>query len=55
LGEYCQLAVAVNEVRRQLQGQQTYKRFARHWARNDVASYNNLIDVGLTYFVKDGL
>jgi hypothetical protein len=55
LGQDGQFAIAVNEVRRQVQVQQTPKRFAGHGAGNDIAPYYNLVNVRLTNILKDSL
>jgi hypothetical protein len=55
LGQDGEFAIAVNEVCRQVQVQQTPKRFAGHWAGNDIAPYYNLINVRLTNILKDGV
>src|SRR6266542_6318424 len=55
LGQDGKFTITVNEVRRQVQVQQTPKRFAGHGAGNDIAPYYNLVNVRLTNIFKDGL
>lgn len=55
MGQDGQFPIAVNEVRRKAQIQQTPKRFAWHGTGNDIAPYYNLINVRLTNILKDSL
>src|SRR5207237_9917896 len=55
VGQYRPFAIAVNEVRRQVQVQQTPKRFAGHGSGNDIAPYYNLVNIRLTNILKGSL
>src|SRR5258708_7157988 len=45
----------MDEVGGQVEVQQTPERFARHGARNDIAAYYNLVNLGLTNLLQHSL